>query len=161
MTKLYVLALTSLLASGCATVNPGNPTAAAIAREAKPSGDKTVIYFCREWAYAGGGVELYPAINGKVVAVLPTKTYTRIELAPGEYEVALAYSDVNDSAFFKAMSRSPVTMESIEGKTGEIRHYWIGMAGSSLFGGSLTIDHFDNKVQAKACIENSTYVDPR
>lgn len=161
MKNISFIALTALVFSGCATVHQGNPIAAATAREAKPSDEKTIVYFCREWAYAGGAVELYPVINGKIVATLPTKTYTRIELTPGEYEVALAYSDVNDSAFFKALARSPVKMEAIAGKAGEIRHYWIGMAGSSLFGGSLTIDHFDSAAQARACIDNASYVDPR
>lgn len=84
MKKFHLFALISLLVSGCATVKPGNSTAEAIAREAKPSSDKTVIYFCREWAYAGGAVELYPTVKGKIVETLPVKTYTRIELVPGE-----------------------------------------------------------------------------
>lgn len=161
MLKISVSALAAILFVGCSTVKQGSPDAAAIARDVKPAEKTTAIYFCRDWAYAGGGVNLYPMINGEIAATLPTKSFTRIDLAPGEYEIALGYSDEHDSAFYRSLSRNPVKMEVIQGKAGEIHRYWIGMAGSSLFGGSLTIDFFDNKAQAKACIDSSIYVDPR
>lgn len=146
---------------GCSSVQPGPAQEAAVARAAKPLEGKSSIYFCRQWAYAGGGISLYPRIDGKAVATLETKTFTRVEVSPGEYEIALAYSDERDSSFFKAVQRAPVKMETLSAKAGEVYYYWIGMAGSSLFGGSLTIDHFDNKAQAHDCIQESIYVSPR
>lgn len=161
MFKSFIATFVVITFAGCATVTPGPEDVAAAVRKVIPSNDKTAIYFCREWAYAGGGISLYPMINGKPVATLETKTFTRVDLQPGKYEIALSYYDKEDSALFKAIQRDPVKMEVIDSKVGEIHHYWIGMAGSSLFGGSLTIDHFDNKAQAIACIENATYVSPR
>lgn len=146
---------------GCATVKPGPADEAAAARMVRPATDTTAIYFCRQWGYMGGGISLYPRINGKAVATLETKTFTRVDVQPGEYEISLGYYDKGDSSFFKSVQREPVKMEIINSKAGEIYHYWIGVAGSSLFGGALTIDHFDNKAQARDCLEESTYVSPR
>jgi hypothetical protein len=145
---------------GCAAVTPGPADVASEARKVKPAVDTTAIYFCREWALAGGGASLYPRINGNEVATLETKTFTRVDLPLGEYEIALAYYDKGHSAFFKSIARDPVKMEVINSKAGEVYQYWIGVAGS-VFGGALTIDHFDSKAQALDCIENSTYVSPR
>jgi hypothetical protein len=159
---LKVIAAIVVTASlvGCTSVKPGPENIAVEARKVKPAVETTAIYFCRDWAFAGGGATLYPRINGNAVAALETKTFTRIDLPPGEYEIALAYYDKGDSAFFKSVARDPVKMEVINSKAGEVYQYWIGMAGT-VFGGALTIDHFDNKAQALNCIENSTYVSPR
>lgn len=161
MLKYATTCIATAALVGCTTVQPGPAQDAAAARLAKPLADKSAIYFCRQWAYAGGGISLYPRIDGKAVATLETKTFTRIDLQPGEYEIALAYADESDSSLFKAVQRAPVKMETLNAKVGEVYYYWIGMAGSSLFGGSLTIDHFDNKAQALDCIQESIYVSPR
>lgn len=161
MFKRTIGAMAAVMLFGCASVIPGPAHEAAEARAEKSPGEKSAVYFCREWAYAGGGIALYPRIDGKPVATLTTKTFTRVDMAPGTHEIALAYSDEKDSDFFKAVQRSPVKMETLEAKAGEVYYYWIGMAGSSLFGGSLTIDHFDNKAQALDCVRESVYVSPR
>jgi len=156
----YFAILSFALMAGCASVPPGPADQAAEARKVKASSTSAAIYFCREWAFAGSGVLLYPRVNGKKVATMTTKTFTRIDLPPGGYEIALGYYDINDSTLFKSLSRDPVKMEDLNVKSGEIYTYWIGMAGSSLFGGSLTIDRFDNKAQAADCINSSTYISP-
>lgn len=161
MFKPFIATLIAITVTGCATVTPGPGDAAASARKISPSADATAVYFCRDWGYAGSGISLYPLVNGRPVATLQTKTFTRVDLKPGKYEIALGYYDKDDSGLFKAMQRDPVKMEVIDAKAGEIYHYWIGVAGSSFFGGSLTIDHFDNNAQAIACVDNATYVSPR
>ena len=162
--RLLVLSLAAFITAnlfGCSTVTPGPSGIAAEARQVKSASDTTAIYFCRAWALAGGGISVYPRINGEVVATLDKKTFTRVDLLPGEYEISLAYSDKGDSSAFKALQRAPVKMEVINSKAGEVYQYWIGVAGISGFGGPLTIDRFDNKAQALECLEDSTYVSPR
>lgn len=161
MIKILTSIAISLSLIGCASVVPGPDEMAQEARQIKSPSNSAALYFCRTWGYLGGGIAIYPRVNGKIVAGLTTKSFTRVEVPPGEYEISLGYSDTTDSDFFKAVQRSPVKMENITTKAGDVHIYWLGVAGSSLFGGVLTIDHFDNKAQAMDCIQESTFVSPR
>ena len=75
-----------LLLSGCASVPMASMELDAKAKEFTPPPNRASLYIYRNENF-GAAVPLTVSVNGKVLGRTAAKTYFRLNLAPGEYEV--------------------------------------------------------------------------
>lgn len=84
---LTTLTLTTiLLAAGCASVPMADDQQDAAAKQFTTTPDKAALYVYRNESL-GGAVPLAVAVNRWTVGETLAKTYLRVDLAPGTYEV--------------------------------------------------------------------------
>ena len=139
-----------LLASGCATYQPGNADRGALLKQFEPVADKASVYVCREPAlFVARGVKSEVYINNENIGTLKTNSFVHTVVEPGKHGVLLRHDGIN---------RGSGGFETFEVGPGDVRFFWVGVTGKGF--GILTVDNFESDAEARACVTGAEYSVP-
>lgn len=135
------------LLSGCASANLGDKSTEAEHKRFASKPNAVSLYVCREDTFNGGGIGTEVFVNGTSLGSLKPNTFAQVDTAPGEINIFLRRNGIGhnlgDSGTLK-----------VTGKPAEVIIVWAGPAGLM---GPLTVDHFDSKAVAEACVKKASY----
>ena len=131
--------------SGCATVQYGDKAIEASLKKLEPVPGKTSLYVCREdAAFFGAGNRATAIVNNNPIGTLKPNNFAHTLLDPGKHDVWVKRNPGGDSGVL-----------SFNGTAGEVVILWVGMTAGGF--GTLTVDNFDSKFKAEACVRGADY----
>lgn len=142
--SVMVGAIGTLLLSGCASVQLGDPALSASLKKFEKNGEKAQIYVCRDSRTFGMAIRPDIELDGKVIATVARSTFAYAEVMPGTHTL-VAKSMEHDSKV------------SFTVKPGEQRFFqtWISMGILSGWG---LIEEVD-QAKGQSCVTDGELVE--